>query len=126
MPPRKMRSEKCPRDKQSPENCPLEVCPPGKIPPEICPRKTAPEENCLPVNCTPKIILWILCVFNFIFIEIFHRKLKLISLNILIFNNNLFINFFLRLFISLSEYFWFSAKYRNIDTWPTMPGNWTK
>ena len=88
-----MRSEKCPRD-----NCPRKIAPQKFVPRENTPRNLPPENcpqgNCLPVNCSPKIILWILYVFNFIFIEVFHRKLKLIPLNILIFNNNLFINFF--------------------------------
>ena len=73
----------------------------------------------------PRIILWILFVSNFIFIEIFDQKLKLISLNIFWFLITICSLSFLRLFISLYEYFWFSTKYRYVAN-NARQLNWTE
>ena len=73
----------------------------------------------------PRIILWILFVSNFIFIEIFDQKLKLISLNIFWFLITICSLSFLRLFISLYEYFWFSTKHRYVAN-NARQLNWTE
>ena len=73
MPPVKMPNGKRPR-----ENCAPDNCPPGKLPP----RKIA-DRKISSLSLKRKVILWILFLSNFVFIEIFLRKLKLIFLKII-------------------------------------------